>query len=146
MAVPLPFGLDSRFVLSMQTVTSRWSSWVLDFLGVYHQLSGNVVEIAGNRLLVEEACAGVNSLFSLVACCLFLIFYLRRPGVRAVLLVAATLGWVLVCNVVRVTMIAIAADRWHYDLATGWRHDALASRASPSPSSSFGAPTGFSSS
>jgi len=125
MAVPLPFGLDSRLVLSMQTVTSRCSSWVLDFLGVYHQLSGNVVEIAGNRLLVEEACAGVNSLFSLVACCLFLIFYLRRSWVRALLLIVATLGWVLVCNVVRVTMIAIAADRWHYDLANGWRHDVL---------------------
>src|SRR5947207_3400532 len=85
-------------------------------------LAGSVVEIAGIPLRVEEACAGVNSLFSLVACCLFLILFLRRPWMRAVLLVIATFGWVLVCNVVRVTLIAVSSDRWHHDLATGLKH------------------------
>jgi exosortase len=123
--VPLPFGLDKRFVLAMQTVTSKLSSWVLDLLGVFHQIAGNVVEIAGNRLLVEEACAGVNSLFSLIACSLFLIFFLRRPWLRAVLLVVATLWWVIFSNVVRVTVITFASYRWQADLVTGWKHEAI---------------------
>jgi exosortase len=123
--VPLPFGFDRRFVMWMQTATSTMSSWILDLLGVYHRLSGNVVEIAGNRLMVEEACAGVNSLFSLIACCLFLIFFLRRPWLRAVFLVLATLGWVIVCNVIRVTAVTLAADRWQFDLASGLKHDML---------------------
>ena len=123
--VPLPFGLDRRLVLSMQTITSQWSGGVFDVIGLFHHLSGNVVEITGKRLLVEEACAGVNSLFALLACSAFLIFWLRRPWLRAVLLMIASIGWVLASNVVRIVAIAVANDRWQYDLSAGIRHDLL---------------------
>lgn len=123
--VPLPFGFDRRLVLGMQGLTSTWSSFMLDYFGVIHQLSGNVVEIPGRQLLVEEACAGVNSLFAILACSLFLILWLRRSWIRAGLLLLTSVFWVLVTNVIRVVTIAIAGDRYHIDLTEGLTHDML---------------------
>jgi exosortase len=123
--VPPPFELDRRLILALQAWTSWWSSSVLDFLGVFHVLAGNVVEINGRPLLVEEACAGINSLFSVLACTVFFVFLVRRPPVRAVLLIAAAVGWVLAANVARVVGVVYLLDRCDLDLTTGWRHDAF---------------------
>jgi exosortase len=123
--IPPPFELDRQLILALQSLTARWASAVLDFLGVYHLMAGNVVEIGGRRLLVEEACSGVNSLFSLLACSLFFVFLVRRPPVHAIFLLTATVGWVLVANVARVVTVAYGTTYWGVDLAEGWRHEAL---------------------
>jgi exosortase len=123
--VPPPLGLDRRIVLALQTLTSHVSSGVLDTLRVHHLLDGNVVQISGRRLLVEEACSGVSSLVAILASALFLILWLRRPWPRALLLVASAIGWVLVSNVVRVVTIAYVFERWGIDLSIGRKHDLL---------------------
>ena len=108
-AVPPPLELDRNLILWLQSLTAGWSSAVLDFLGTYHVMAGNVVEINARRLLVEEACSGVNSLFSVLACTLFLVFLCRRPPVRACLLLAAAMAWVLTANVARVVGVVALA-------------------------------------
>jgi exosortase len=123
--VPPPFGLDRRLVLMLQGLTSRWSSAVLDTLGVLHLPDGNVVTLGERRLLVEEACAGISSLIALIACTLFLVLWQRRPWPRALALLAAAVGWVLVCNSLRVVIIAYAFDRWGLDLSLGLKHELL---------------------
>jgi exosortase len=125
LAVPPPFELDRQLILSLQTLTAQWSSRVLDLLGVFHVMAGNVVEISGRRLLVEEACSGVNSLFSILACTLFFVLWVRRPLVQSLLLLAAAVAWVLLANVARVTFVTYACARWGIDLTTGWQHEGL---------------------
>jgi exosortase len=120
-----PFGLDNLLVTALQGLASGCSSAILDTLGVLHLPDGNVVEISGRRLFVEEACAGVNSLFSVLACALFLVLWLRRPLLRALVLIAASIGWVVVSNVVRIVVIAVVFDRWGTDLSVGLKHDLL---------------------
>jgi exosortase len=123
--IPPPLGMDGRIVAGLQTITSRCSSAVLDTLGVLHLLEGNVVHISGRHLLVEEACAGVSSLFSLLACTLFLILWLRRPWLRALVLIVSAIGWVIVSNTIRVVTVAYVFDRWGIDLSTGLKHELL---------------------
>src|SRR5262249_50667112 len=125
LAVPPPFELDRQLILWLQSLTAQWSSRVLDLLGVFHVMAGNVVEIGGRRLLVEEACSGVNSLFSIFACTLFFVFWARRPLVQSLLLLTAAVAWVIVANVARVTLVAYACARWGLDLTAGWRHEGL---------------------
>jgi exosortase len=125
LTVPPPFELDRQLILWLQSLTARWASALLDVIGLSHVMAGNVVELGGRRLLVEEACSGVNSLFSALACTLFYIFLVRRPPVRAVLLLAAAAGWVLAANVVRVAGVAYFAARWGIDLTDAQRHEAL---------------------
>jgi exosortase len=125
LAVPPPLQLDNQLVLGLQSLTARWSSAVLDLLGVFHVMAGHVVELGGRRLLVEQACSGVNSLFAVLACTVFYVFLTRRPAVQAVLVVVAGIFWVLVANVARVVVVAVASARWGVDLTEGWRHDVL---------------------
>jgi exosortase len=129
--IPLPFGLDRIVVTGMQNVASAGSSAVLDLLGVIHVLDGNIVRIVvGNSLrplFVEEACAGISSTMTLVACSLFLILWMRRSWVRGVLLLIASVGWVLVCNIIRIVTIAFVLDRFgpNYDLSVEPKHAIL---------------------
>src|SRR5262249_1081986 len=71
------------------------------------------------RLMVEEACSGINSLFAMLACALFFVIWARRPVVRGTLLVLAAVGWVLLANIARVVIIAVAHTRFGWDLVAG---------------------------
>src|SRR5436853_413288 len=73
--IPPPLNLDQRLVTRLQTFTARQSSRLLDQLGVLHVMQGNVVVIPHKHLLVEEACSGINSLFSMLACTLFFVLW-----------------------------------------------------------------------
>jgi exosortase len=123
--IPPPFGLDNKLIMSLQTLTTNWSSALLDLLRVQHVIAGHIMEVGGKRLFVEEACAGINSLFSILACALFYVFLMRIHFVRATLLLIASIGWVLVANMARVFIIAFASTRWEINLVDGWKHDVL---------------------
>jgi exosortase len=120
--IPPPFGLDATLIMSLQTLTTRWSSLLLDMVGVQHVIAGHIIEVGEQRLFVAEACAGVNSLFSIIACTLFYIFLMRIHVIRACLLLLAAIGWVLVANMGRIFIIAYFRE---INLAEGWRHEAL---------------------
>lgn len=125
LAVPPPLQLDNQLVLALQTLTARWASAILDLFGIYHVMAGHVVETGGQRLLVEQACSGINSLFAILACTLFYVFLTRRPMGQAIALIIAALFWVMVANVTRVVLVTFAGVRWGMNLADGWRHEAL---------------------
>ncbi|QEG27279.1 Transmembrane exosortase (Exosortase_EpsH) [Gemmata obscuriglobus] len=123
--VPPPMDFDRLLILQLQGLTTVWSGAVLDALEVFHLAAGNVIEIDGRSLLVEQACSGINSLFSLLACTLFLVLLTRRGWGRGTLLMLAAVGWVLVANVTRVVLVAMLETRWGVTAATGWRHEAI---------------------
>jgi exosortase/archaeosortase family protein len=103
--VPPPFEQDRTVVLALQTLTTQASSHVLDLFGIYHNVSGHMFEVNGQKLMVEQACGGVNSLLSIIACTVFFVLLVRRPRVRAILLVVSALFWVLFANVARVVLV-----------------------------------------
>lgn len=125
LAVPPPRNYDQRLIVWLQSSTSSWSGYVLDLFGVLHLMSGNIVEVPGKPLMVEQACSGINSLFAIITCSVFFIFWSRRGIVHAILLLAAGVGWVLVGNLARVVIIALAWSKRGIDLAEGWKHEAL---------------------
>src|SRR5438067_3391622 len=120
--VPPPYSLDGRLVGALQTVTSRWSSRLLDLVGTFHVMSGNILEIAGKRYFVEEACSGIHSLLSVLACTAFYVLWVRAYWLRAVLLVPAAAFWVVVNNVARVFLIAYVGTRFQFDLSVDPQH------------------------
>lgn len=124
-AVPPPRNLDISLILWLQSSTSSWSSYFLDLFGILHRMQGNVVEVPKKMLMVEQACSGINSLFAILTCSLFFVFWSKRGIIHAIFLLAAGVGWVLVGNLARVIIIAVAWDRRGIDLATGWKHEAL---------------------
>jgi exosortase len=123
-AIPPPFNSDTHIVTSLQTLTSKVGSKVLDRLGVIHCPEGNTVDTGFRQYFVDQACSGINSLFSTIAVTLFCVLYFglftrttwKWGLVRTAILMMAAVFWVVMANVTRVTSIVWLDTRWHIDL------------------------------
>ena len=123
--LPPPLKLDQRFALLLQEWATEGSSLLLALLGVPHLLTGLLIEIPGQRLLVEEACSGINSILFMTSACVFYAMWQRRGAFFLVLLYALTIGCVLVGNLVRITFGAWIFFHYQIDLFSGWKHEAV---------------------
>lgn len=123
LAVPLPRHFDAALIGRLQALVSVWSSQLLDVLRVEHVMSGNVVEIAGRQLFVDQACSGVYSLMVLLMAVWFYEAWTRSPWPRAVVLLGFTVFWVIAGNVARVVAVVVLDTRFGIDAAQGWRHE-----------------------
>jgi exosortase len=123
--IPPPLGMDVRFGELLRGLAVRWSSRMLDLLGVIHCVSGNVIELPRQKLLVQEACSGINSLLFV---CTFTLFYLawkRRTVFVYLACLPLAAGLVLAGNVARITLGAWLRSTGGVDLLSGWPHEAL---------------------
>jgi exosortase len=125
LAISLPMQWDTVLILSLQRFTASCSGNILDFLGVIHHLSGTIVELPGKRVLVEEACSGVHSLFSAGAFTIFLVMWQRASWIRSILLVLSVPIWVVLANVARVVVITVLLARYNYSVDEGTLHEAI---------------------
>ena len=123
--LPPPLKFDQRFALQLQEWATEGSSLMLALLGVPHLLSGMLIEIPGQRLLVEEACSGINSILFMTSACVFYAMWQRRGAFFLAILYALTIGCVLVGNLVRITFGAWIFFHHQIDLFSGWRHEAV---------------------
>ena len=123
--VPPPLGLDYRLITRLQTSTSAMASRVMDLLGILHLMEGNVLVLPGHRMLVDEACSGVNSVLVLLTLTAMYVVAVRRPLIWSAILLPCSIAWAWAANTVRVTTIAIAQAWFEWDLSTGWQHEVL---------------------
>lgn len=120
-----PLNMDVAAIKKLQQVTARAAGTALDVLNVTYVRAGNVIEIPGKRLFVEEACSGVNSLFSALACTVFYLLWTRRHPFVWLMLLLSLPFWVLTANAGRITLVALLRYRWGIAADSGWRHDFL---------------------
>lgn len=125
LAIPPPRHYDVALIVKLQNLVSRWSSQLLDLIGVYHMMDGNVVDVGGAPLLVDQACSGVYSLITLLIGTLFYALWVRTPPIRAAILLAASIVWVVFGNLVRIVLVVVLTTRWGIDASSGWRHEVL---------------------
>ena len=123
--VPPPLKLDARLALALQQFAVAGSNRILDLLAVPHLRSGNILEIPGQRLLVEEACSGINSVLFMTAVCVFFAMWQRRSLFFLVVLYVLTIGFILFGNLLRITLGAFLLFDFHINLFIGWRHETL---------------------
>jgi len=123
--VPLPLGLDSKLIAALQPLVTNASSRVLDLLEVWHVPTGNILAVESRRILVEEACSGIQSLYSLITCISLYVLWARRPLVPAVLLLIAAVIASVLANIARVVATAYLTVVGGINVEDGWRHEAV---------------------
>ena len=123
--LPLPVQLDTVLVSGLQNIVAAAASALLDLMSLTHLREGTVIELPDRRLLVEEACSGVQSLFALFAMTGLYVVWHRRGFLHAMLLLVSAVGWAMFANLLRIGAIVIAAAQWDVDLSTGWQHEAI---------------------
>ena len=120
-----PTGGDVWLVGRLQSLITRWSSSVLDLMGILHVTEGNVVKIVGHPLLIEEACSGIRSLMVVLGSVLFFARWTRRGMIRSTVLLLAAARWGLLGNAARVVCVVWMQARAGIDLSRGTRHELL---------------------
>jgi exosortase len=120
-----PRGLDLYAIFWLQEKTTWLASRLLEQLGHLHLRRGNIIELPNKQLLVEEACSGVQSLFTVLFLAILIVCWQRRPVLHTALLLPAGFVFAGTMNVFRVVAIAVAWQNGPLDLSQGWQHDAL---------------------
>ena len=119
-----PLNYDLKLTLVLRQLAVRMSSCLFDSVfAVPHFVSGNVIELAKTRLLVEEACSGINSALYVIAFGLFWGLWRRRPAWHILLLCLASPSFVLLGNLARITLGGTLQYRHNIDLLHGWHHE-----------------------
>jgi len=120
-----PENADDQLITFLQQRTASYTSQFLDFLGVDHVREGVVIEIASKKLFVEEACSGVQSLFSLLAIAAVLAVWYSRSLAHTALLFVAAIAGAGAINVLRTVTIVYGLDKVGVDLLGEPQHSIL---------------------
>jgi exosortase len=119
-----PTFIFERLTLSLQLLASRLGEICLEALGYSVLRDGNILEMVGIKLSVEEACSGIRSLVAIFfMCVLYNYFFVPSWSMRAVLL-AMAIPVAILGNAVRIVATGVASQ---YDpaLVSGAAHEAF---------------------
>jgi exosortase len=123
--LPLPMNGDTLLVQQLQSWSTQSASSVLDLTSTPHLRRANVLEIRTGELFVDEACSGVDSLYSLAAIALMLVIWQQRSFLVSLITLSTVPMWAWLGNLIRISTIALLLDRFGIDLTHGWPHTLL---------------------
>ncbi|MEM1209387.1 MAG: exosortase/archaeosortase family protein [Planctomycetota bacterium] len=99
--IPIPGSLRAQIALPLQTAMAATAEWLCITMGFPVERLGNVLEINGQPVAIEEACNGLRMVFSLILVTYAFAFSTPlRQYVRVILLIVSPL-LAIACNVIR---------------------------------------------
>jgi exosortase len=123
--LPLPLNRDEQLITALQRLSSRASSLMLDILGVPHLMEGNTLILQSKQFFVDDACSGIISLMSVVACAIVYGVWKKHSLIHVVALILVGVCWATIMNTIRIGMIAVAYHYWSIDWSEGASHELL---------------------
>jgi exosortase len=121
--LPIPAIIYNQITFPLQLLASRLAEWSLMFIGIPVLREGNILELAGQKLSVVEACSGIRSLLTLSFLSLVYGYFFERKIWMRVLLFVATVPIAILANASRVTLTGILSEI-KPELAHGFFHSA----------------------
>lgn len=122
--IPLPGWLLDSMTQPLKILVSDIVTWLLSMVGYPIVQMGATLYIAQYQLLVEDACAGLNSIISLTAVGLFYIYLMHNASWRySLLLLLFLLPIAIAANVIRVIILVLLTYYAGNEVAQGYLHD-----------------------
>ncbi len=122
MAKPLPDSLIPKLFFPLQVFSAKVSARTLEALQVPVYLRGNVIEIPGMQLMVEEACSGLRSLMALLTVAAIVLVSLEIHFIAKGVILLIAVAVAVLLNVVRVAATGVLAHFYDPKSATGFFH------------------------
>ncbi len=120
-----PAGLTAELTQPLKIAISDSAVSLLHALDYPIASAGVRIQIGQYELLVQQACAGLGSIFSLFAICLLYVHLVRRADpVRNTLLLLAVIPVALAANYLRVLILILLTYHAGNNVAQGFAHDA----------------------
>jgi exosortase len=119
-----PNFVYERLTLSLQLLASRMGEISLEALGFSVMREGNILELVGIKLSVEEACSGIRSLLSILFMCTLYDYFFVRGNLMRVLILVMAIPAAILGNAGRILATGIASQ-YNRDLVHGAVHEAF---------------------
>lgn len=124
LALPPPDSVVAAITQPIKILISGAAVEVLHFLGYPIAKLGVTIQIANYQLLVAAACAGLNSIITLSAICLFYVYLRHKSDWKAFLIVAAfILPVAIFSNFIRVLILILLTYHFGEAVGQGFLHD-----------------------
>jgi exosortase len=118
---------DTVVAFVTQPIKIAISSWAVSLLyafGYPVASSGVTIQIGQYELLVAAACAGLNSIVTLTALCLFYVYLRHRSDLRALVVIAlAAIPVAVISNFIRVVALVLVTYYFGDAVGQGFVHD-----------------------
>jgi exosortase B len=122
--IPIPGWALDAVTLPLKMLVSQVVTDVLAWFGYPVARGGVTIYVASYQLLVEDACAGLNSLVSLSAIGLFYVYMIRGSNIRySILLLALVIPIAIAANIVRVAGLVLITYYFGNAAAQGYLHN-----------------------
>ncbi len=122
--IPLPGWVLDYITLPLKQLVSEVVTGALQWAGYPVARVGVTIYIAQYQLLVEDACAGLNSLVSLISIGLFYVYILHNSSAKySILLLSLVIPIAILANVVRVTALVLLTYYFGDAVAQGFLHN-----------------------
>jgi exosortase len=122
--LPPPDTVVAAVTQPIKIRISEWAVSLLHTLGYPVASSGVTIQIGQYQLLVAAACAGLNSIVTLGALCLFYVYLRHRSNFRAFTVVAlAAIPVAMFSNFVRVIVLVLVTYYFGEATAQGFVHE-----------------------
>lgn len=122
--IPVPGWVLDTVTQPLKLLVSEVVTGVLAAFGYPVARIGVTIYVASYQLLVEDACAGLNSLVSLSAIGLFYVYMLRGSNWRySMLLLALVLPIAVAANMIRVAALVLITYHFGNAAAQGYLHN-----------------------
>lgn len=122
--VPLPGWFLDTITLPLKELVSELVTGGLSAVGYPVGRMGVTLYIGSYQLLVEDACAGLNSLVSLTAIGLFYVYLIRGSNpLYSLLLLAMVIPIAIAANCVRVAALVLITYHFGNAMAQGYLHN-----------------------
>jgi len=119
-----PNFVFENLTLRLQLLASRLGSDALEALGYSVLREGNILEMVGIKLSVEEACSGIRSLVAIVfMCVLYNYFFVEKKSMR-IWILACAIPIAILGNAARIVATGIAGQ-YNHAWVSGATHEAF---------------------
>jgi exosortase len=119
-----PSFIFENLTLRLQLLASRLGADALEALGYSVLREGNILEMVGIKLSVEEACSGIRSLVAILfMCVLYNYFFVEKKSMRFWILLFA-IPIAILGNAVRIVATGVAGQ-YNHAWVTGTTHEAF---------------------
>lgn len=122
MAKPLPDSLVPKLFFPLQVLAAKVAAWTLDVLQVPVYLTGNIIEIPGMQLMVEEACSGLRSMMALATVAIIVILNSNLTATWKAVIFLFSIFTAIVLNIFRVTATGVLSYFYDPSAASGFFH------------------------
>ncbi|WP_341632041.1 exosortase V [Sphingomonas agri] len=123
-ALPPPDTVVAAVTQPIKIAISDWAVSLLYLADYPIANSGVIIQIGQYQLLVAAACAGLNSIVTLTALCLFYVYLRHRSNLIAFIVIAlAAIPVAIISNFIRVLTLVLVTYYFGEAAAQGFIHD-----------------------